>query len=517
MSSRKILADDLVMTPQLISDTPLYCYSDETETVVDSTTSFASVAYLRVHKATLIDKDASSSTLKNVVISPALDRLGTRTKVVALHALQGAGSSSSATHTRLPRLAKSVILDAHRQQTEATYRSKGKWVAFSGIAADLGELPSSQKEISHDAEVYATFAKLRQVLRAHKLDLPHVQHLNLSLRDQASFVEVNKVYKQHFDLEPPTRATVALPHLRAAGATQRTVELDGWAYDDGSVYTCETDPNGNLLSASSSAPAMAPRLRQVHSGFRSHRQTLHVQSLSYWASANIGPYSQGLVNDSRMSIAGQIGLLPVDLSLPSGSGQEGVAMQYALSLQHARRIFTAVLEERNRGGKGWVEGGVCWIASPTVECESELSERLKAALRCWAVQDSASGIAPVGQSTAQSSSEEDEDEDAEEQASDWLFGSEGIVNRSEWQGSQALPMLYAHLGEKDLPRGAAVEWQLTAHDGRRQSSKSAKDAGTGEVDEDEEYDESDEAERPVVRHGELTAENCRNTQEGGQD
>lgn len=459
-----------------------------------------------MHKASLIDKEVSSSALEDVTISPVLDRLGSRTKAIARHALQEAESSRSAIQSRSPPLPNWNPTSALTLAKTAKYRQKGKWVAFSGITADLDDLPSSSlAEVSGDAEVYAAFAKLRQVLNLHKLDLPHVQHLNLSLRDQTAFAEVNKVYKQHFDLEPPTRATVALPHLRAAGAKQRTVELDGWAYDDGSVYTCQADQSST--SSSQLSPPTAPRLRQVHPGSRSYRQTLHVQSLSYWASANIGPYSQGLINASRMSIAGQIGLLPVDLSLPTG--QEGVAMQYALSSQHARRIFAAVLEERNRCGKGWVEGGVCWIAQPPLGRESEGPNRLKAALRCWGAQDSASYMAAGGQSAVQEA--EDDDGDIEEDDADWLFGTAGIVNRStERRGAHALPMLYVHLGEKDLPRGAAVEWQLTAHDGKRQRKLSARDAGAGAgVEDDEEYEESEEAERPVARHGGLTQKSSR--------
>lgn len=449
-----------------------------------------------MHKACLLEKDVSSSTLEDVTIPPVLDVLGSRTEAVARHALQGTESSRSVAQTPLPRLLMSDNTSTLAQPKSATSNQRDKWVAFSGITAELDEpsFASSSQEISPDAEVCAAFTKLRQVLHGHKLDLPHVQHLNFTLRDQAAFAEVNKVYKKHFDLEPPTRATVALPHLRGSGSKQRTVELDGWAYDDGSVYTCEAE---QTETTSLDAP---PRLRQVRPGSRSHRQTLHVQSLSYWASANIGPYSQGLINASRMSIAGQIGLLPVDLSLPTG--YEGVAMQYALSLQHARRIFAAVLEERNRGRKGWVEGGVCWIARPAVGGEEGESSRLKAALRCWGAQDSASYIAPEEDAIAQSSLEEDED--VEEVNSDWVFGSDGIHNRSERRGAHALPMLYVHLGERDLPRGAAVEWQLTAHDGRRQRRAIAAEAGSGEVQDDEEYDENEEAERPVTRHGELS-------------
>lgn len=71
------------------------------------------------------------------------------------------------------------------------------------------------------------------------------------------FPVANSVYKSYFGTSPPARACVAvdLPN-------QSRVKLDCIASDERS-------------------PA--------------DRQALHVQSLSYWAPANIGPYSQAVM------------------------------------------------------------------------------------------------------------------------------------------------------------------------------------------------------------------------------
>jgi len=71
------------------------------------------------------------------------------------------------------------------------------------------------------------------------------------------FALVNAVYVTFFGASPPARACVAvdLP-------SPTRVKLDCIAYNENS-------------------PA--------------DRQALHVQSLSYWAPANIGPYSQAIV------------------------------------------------------------------------------------------------------------------------------------------------------------------------------------------------------------------------------
>ncbi|TGJ84071.1 hypothetical protein E0Z10_g4693 [Xylaria hypoxylon] len=99
------------------------------------------------------------------------------------------------------------------------------------------------------------------------------------------------------------------------------------------------------------------------------RRGLHVQSRSYWAPANIGPYSQAIafpllsgpaaemVTDGdgedkfklqehsepsssplAVSIAGQIPLLPASMALPPSSTSYHVELQITLALQHLWRV-----------------------------------------------------------------------------------------------------------------------------------------------------------------------------------
>ncbi|KAI0874502.1 hypothetical protein GGS24DRAFT_339114 [Hypoxylon argillaceum] len=98
------------------------------------------------------------------------------------------------------------------------------------------------------------------------------------------------------------------------------------------------------------------------------RRGLHVQSRSYWAPANIGPYSQAIafpllplptaeVADQEdgeddepqqnyrtsssplaVSIAGQIPLIPASMALPPSSTPNHAAMQITLALQHLWRV-----------------------------------------------------------------------------------------------------------------------------------------------------------------------------------
>lgn len=83
----------------------------------------------------------------------------------------------------------------------------------------------------------------------------------------ALFPLVNAVYRQYFGTSPPTRACVAT--LLPEGERAR-VEAIAFVGREG-----EQPPNNGLEAGG--------------------RRGLHVQSLSYWAPANIGPYSQAVI------------------------------------------------------------------------------------------------------------------------------------------------------------------------------------------------------------------------------
>lgn len=75
-----------------------------------------------------------------------------------------------------------------------------------------------------------------------------------------------------------------------------------------------------------------------------------------------------------MTIAGQIGLIPSQLALPS---PPTFAREAILSLQHVRRILEVLQSKQTAGGgwEGWPEGMICWYAR---------QGDLEAAKRIWA-------------------------------------------------------------------------------------------------------------------------------------
>ena len=133
------------------------------------------------------------------------------------------------------------------------------------------------------------------------------------------FPTLNAIYATFFGTSPPTRACVAVdlpPSIR--------VKLDCFAHT-------ETD--------------------------RAQRTALHVQGLSYWAPANIGPYSQAVVIDEHMFISGQIGLIPANLSLPS---PQDPATETALAFQHAERVADVVRKSSGQW-KGHTQLAIYWL------------------------------------------------------------------------------------------------------------------------------------------------------------
>ena len=133
------------------------------------------------------------------------------------------------------------------------------------------------------------------------------------------FPVLNTVYATFFGTSPPTRAcvTVDLP------PTVR-VKLDCFAYADTDL---------------------------------AQRTALHVQGLSYWAPANIGPYSQAVLVGERVFISGQIGLIPALLSLPS---PRDPATETALVFQHTARVADAVRKSSGQW-KGHTQLAIYWI------------------------------------------------------------------------------------------------------------------------------------------------------------
>jgi diphthine-ammonia ligase len=69
---------------------------------------------------------------------------------------------------------------------------------------------------------------------------------------------------------------------------------------------------------------------------------MHVQGISYWAPANIGPYSQVKAAAGQVHVAGQIGLIPHSMEFPKESNElSQCTKEIEVSLENLRQIVKA--------------------------------------------------------------------------------------------------------------------------------------------------------------------------------
>ncbi|KAL2072553.1 hypothetical protein VTL71DRAFT_11896 [Oculimacula yallundae] len=185
--------------------------------------------------------------------------------------------------------------------------------------------------------------EIRQRLQKESLQPTDIISTVIILRSMQDFAAINKVYGSLFTKpNPPSRVTVSC----------------------GSLFP--EDVSLIIHLAISNTPSA-----------QSTRKALHVQSRSYWAPANIGPYSQATSvtlpssspPTSLVSIAGQIALIPhtMTLPLPLSTSQhaspevqqnQDFALQATLSLQHLIRIAREM-------HVSWLSSCVAYLPSST--------------------------------------------------------------------------------------------------------------------------------------------------------
>ncbi|XP_059481869.1 uncharacterized protein LOC132200428 [Neocloeon triangulifer] len=184
--------------------------------------------------------------------------------------------------------------------------------------------------------------KLQELLESRKMSLSDVVGVALWLRDLSQFGAVNDKFSARMVSsggEPPVRACleVGLP--------------------ENFPVLLEATAHKTPQQESSEEPELP-------------KQALHVQSLSHWAPASIGPYSQAVRVDSVVQVAGQIALDPSSGQLLQGAG---VQAQCLLAIRHVSRILAAM---NSRFELQDVVQGVCYLTSRhAVQTVRQLWER----------------------------------------------------------------------------------------------------------------------------------------------
>ncbi|GIZ49219.1 hypothetical protein CKM354_001225400 [Cercospora kikuchii] len=269
------------------------------------------------------------------------------------------------------------------------------------------------------AQTQAIMDQVVATLARKGFTIADIANVTIVLRNMDDFTSVNPVYGSYFSKpNPPARVTVA----------------------------CGDVLRENALLAISVV---------VESG---KRDGLHVQSRSYWAPANIGPYSQSIKLSApgrqKTYVAGQIPLIPASMQLPDHSSEgesHDFTLQSVLALQHLDRIGRIM-----KVGQ-WAYC-IAFIASDGVE-QAVLTRRADMARNIWKEYHT-----PQSLPTSGGEPEDDDDFDVW----DHQHGS----RRGEWQtnssssrhekntrdgSSKCVPPL-AVIAASALPRGADIEW-----------------------------------------------------------
>ncbi|KAK4173050.1 putative ribonuclease [Triangularia setosa] len=195
------------------------------------------------------------------------------------------------------------------------------------------------------------------------------------------------------------------------------------------------------------------------------RDGLHVQSRSYWAPANIGPYSQAITTPlfsgsaaKAVRIAGQIPLIPATMSLPPA---EDINLQLVLSLQHLFRIGAET------GVRLFTSGIAFFSASSSPE---SMPGKARLAGKVWKL---AHGRPKTDDGDENEEEEEDEngpdiwDRKYNSQYTSFATSADQTLQSStgpklpDWSvvstKAATPPVFVAEVEE--LPRGSGIEWQ----------------------------------------------------------
>lgn len=258
------------------------------------------------------------------------------------------------------------LLDARFKQVldeldanETLYFSRQRNAVTISRVTGLSSMKSSPTEqyqfssIDDDLSIQEHTAKIVEEVR--KLGDPGlIINTIIILRHMSDFPTINTIYGALFaEPNPPSRVTISCGALLPKGA-------------DIAIYV-------------TTQPGLTPSMRQG----------LHVQSRSYWAPANIGPYSQAIVfplvarqdgegnthsSDASklVTIAGQIPLVPASMDLPQGP--DSMQLSITLALQHLWRIGLEMQIQ-------WWTSAVAYF--PRTPTEIEMKQKALLAASAW--------------------------------------------------------------------------------------------------------------------------------------
>ncbi|KAK5097799.1 hypothetical protein LTR70_002841 [Exophiala xenobiotica] len=364
---------------------------------------------------------------------------------------------------------------------------------------------------SFEAEGGATYATFGRAGIVDKTDSGHVDVLLPNLLDKRftavqifnltfpkSGLSPSQQLEHTIDMIPPMlndlchilnldRDSLTLQHIASTTLLLRSIDNFGLLNQ---IYAAKMWPKG-LPNPPSRVTIAAPLPQDTHvslsvvldlDGSASERRKgLHVQSLSYWAPANIGPYSQAIstpvllpqntashsLNQSTRAgsrtpieivhMAGQIPLVPASMALLARPFSE----QAVLALQHLWRVG------QERSVDLWAGAGVAYLAHPDNNAASDrdarMLNRVREAARIWGVahQVNEKGIEADGGTEAGAAGTDEEDEDIDLwdlQQRNRGFGAAAVATLTVGEHLHVLPsrMVFESAGPGGPPSAVSV-------------------------------------------------------------
>ncbi|KAF9968899.1 hypothetical protein BGZ73_009079 [Actinomortierella ambigua] len=392
----------------------------ESETVIHSDGAFAQVAYLRFRQLDVEDKDEdeiNQDWIAEMNLSPqweadsmmqliedhvVLQETLCKTPVDAASVVI---QQQPSTFTHEPNHSTQLrTLHEETLELSGPYRPKFT-ISSDNIVCAIGGTHAYETDVSRHLDIAEeTSACLDNVaakLKTAGLTWEEVVFMQVYVSDMANFGVVNGAYKNYFGINPPPRACVG---ARLSGKVRIQV-------------SCLAIRKDNKING--------------------ERQTMHVQGMSYWAPANIGPYSQATTYAHHTFIAGQIGMIPSTLDLPS---PKSLAKEAAWSLRNLKQIATVQ--------------------------QADLVHRTAL---CIAFVDHPEALAPA--------------------MSAWTTAVVSATASAE-KRVHGPPLLGVCM--PSLPKGAQVEWQVLIHDGKVYADREVKPAGTTTKENEDGYDTDDD-------------------------
>ncbi|KAM6460194.1 diphthine--ammonia ligase isoform 1-T1 [Liasis olivaceus] len=266
---------------------------DSSEVVVHSADAFAPVAYLRLLKLHLEDKVQFGGKIQPGKCSCDVKQI------------EDSAWPPSDEQKETPCITWQFLRPNFAQESKALELSgkspKGyQWI--TGITAYFH--PSEGKSIQELAK--DVLSSLQAHMNLKGLALTDIILVHLYMKSMTDFAVINSVYMTAFDLCPPARVCVETPLTE-----DLLFQMDCLALKYDKMISDE--------------PC-------------SQKKVMHVQSISHWAPANIGPYSQCIQVEDILYCAGQIALVPCTMELTSG----GIEAEALMSLNHVERILKAM-------------------------------------------------------------------------------------------------------------------------------------------------------------------------------